>query len=158
MNEELPPVGIPLISPVPAASVNPAGSVPELTAQVTAPTAPEAVRVWLYNVPTVPFGNVVGKIVNTPITVSVYARVPVCVNESVDCTVNDDDPAAVGVPLKTPVPDASIKPAGSVPTVTAHVTAPVAPEAEIVWLYTVPTVPLGNVAGAIPSGPSICNV
>ena len=135
MKEELPAaVGVPLKIPVAAPSVKPAGKVPELTVQVTAPDAPVAVNDWLYAVPTVQFGSVDGAMVNTPEMVRVYARVPVCASESVACTVNEDVPAAVGVPLIMPVPAPSVRPAGSVPELTAHVTAPVAPLAVRVWL------------------------
>jgi hypothetical protein len=49
-------VGVPLMTPA-ADKVSPAGNVPEATDHVYPPVPPVAVSVWLYPVPTVPFGS-----------------------------------------------------------------------------------------------------
>src|SRR5205085_7661289 len=54
-------VGIPESTPA-LVSVSPVGSVPALTVKVGVPAPPVAVRVWLYEAPTTPEGNVVGVI------------------------------------------------------------------------------------------------
>ena len=63
--------------------------------------------------------------------------------------VNGELPAAVGVPLMTPVDEFRFKPAGSVPVVTAQL-ATVAPATLRVDEYGTFMKPLGRVAGAIP--------
>ena len=57
-------------------------------------------------------------------------------------TVKLDVPAVVGVPEITPAVE-RVKPPGNVPVSTLHVIG-VSPVAASVWLYAVPTVPLGN--------------
>lgn len=54
-------VGVPEITP-PAERVNPAGNVPSDSDQVYGDMPPLAVSVWLYAVPTVPFGRNAGEI------------------------------------------------------------------------------------------------
>ena len=49
-------LGVPEITPA-ALKLNPAGNVPNVTANVGAPTPPLAVIVWLYAAPTVPASN-----------------------------------------------------------------------------------------------------
>jgi hypothetical protein len=49
-------VGVPEISPVSGSSVKPAGKLPAVTLQFIVPP-PVAESVWLYAVPTVPFGS-----------------------------------------------------------------------------------------------------
>ncbi len=57
---------MPVITPVPAFSDRPAGSVvPLKRVHAYAPFPPVAVRVWLYAIPTVPFGRDVVVIVMT---------------------------------------------------------------------------------------------
>jgi hypothetical protein len=50
-------VGVPLIRPADALSVNPAGKVPEVNCQLMEPVPPVAARVCEYGVPTTPFGR-----------------------------------------------------------------------------------------------------
>lgn len=64
-------------------------------------------------------------------------------SESITCGVKLNVPAAVGVPDITPVEEAKVKPGGSVP-VTLQVKGAVPPLRWRVWLYGVPTVPLGS--------------
>ena len=66
-------------------------------------------------------------------TVKVSGCVAVPLAPSVTATVNVVLPAVVGVPLSTP-PDDSVKPFGSVPDFTCHVSEPVPPLAWSVWL------------------------
>ena len=61
-------LGVPEITPVDAFSDRPAGSVP-VAAYVYGPVPPVAVTVWLYAVPAVPAGNVVGSTVTGVLTV-----------------------------------------------------------------------------------------
>src|SRR4029077_3791396 len=76
-----------------------------------------------------------------------YARVPGQPLLSVAGVVKLKVPNVVGVPVMAPVAGLSDSPAGSTPLDTANVYGPVPPEAVIVWLYAVPTTPLGSVAG-----------
>src|SRR5437868_5795164 len=65
--------------------------------------------------------------------VSALAAVPPAA--SVTWRVNDDVPAAVGVPLMTPVLELSDRPVGIAPPVRANVYGPVPPAVLTVWLY-----------------------
>src|SRR5688500_3458438 len=65
---------------------------------------------------------------------------------SVPRIVKVEVPAVVGVPANWP-PAVSVTPAGSAPAVTPKLYGPVPPLPTIVWLYPIPTVPLGNVGG-----------
>jgi hypothetical protein len=97
-------------------------------------------------VPTVPAGSDVVVIDNgggAAITMLKFA-VAVTLLLSVSCTVKSEVPAALGVPLITPVPDASDNPAGSEPDVIAHVYGAIPPAPVSVAEYAVPTVPLGS--------------
>jgi hypothetical protein len=80
--------------------------------------------------------------------VTEYSFVAVAEAASVTRTVKVEEPAAVGVPLKTPPADRS-SPAGRVPADTDQLFVPVPPVAVSVWLYAVPTVPAGSEAGEI---------
>src|SRR4030067_826349 len=60
---------------------------------------------------------------------------------SVALTVKFEVPAAVGVPLISPVVLLRLSPAGSAPTVTAHVIGALPPLPASVWLYARFTVP-----------------
>jgi hypothetical protein len=64
----------------------------------------------------------------------------------VACTVNVFVPAAVGVPDNVPA-EVSVRPLGNAPALFVNVYGLAPPLAVIVWLYTVPVVPLGNVLG-----------
>ena len=55
-------------------------------------------------------------------------------------------PALVGVPEITPVDALNASPAGRAPE-RLNVSVPLPPDAVTVWLYAVPTMPAGNVAG-----------
>jgi hypothetical protein len=68
--------------------------------------------------------------------------------------VNGELPAVVGLPLMTPVEEFRVKPAGSVPTVTAQLT-PVAPLTVSVAEYGTLTTPFGTVAGLIVRAPTV---
>ena len=72
-------------------------------------------------------------------------------------TVKLDVPAVVGVPAITPAVE-SVNPSGNDPVSMLHVIG-VSPVAVSVWLYAVPTVPLGNDAvvtvGAVPVVPPL---
>jgi hypothetical protein len=50
-------VGVPLISPLEAFSVNPAGSVPEVNCHVKTPVPPDAAIICAYATPACPFGR-----------------------------------------------------------------------------------------------------
>src|SRR3990172_7910786 len=68
---------------------------------------------------------------------------------SVALTVKFEVPAAVGVPLISPVVPLSANPAGSAPTVTAHVMGDFPPLLASVWLYARFTVPSASDAVVI---------
>ena len=139
-------VGVPERTPA-VLSAKPAGSVPEVTSQVSAPVPPVATRIRLYAVPTVPGvrGDVVVICNLGGLMTRVAARLAVCAGEpeSVTDTVNELLPAVVGVPDKTP-PLLNVSPAGRVPEVVLQVSAPVPPVAARVMLYAVFTVPAVN--------------
>jgi hypothetical protein len=129
-------VGVPLIKPDEAFRVRPAGRVPEVNCQVTAPVPPVDASVWEYGVPTAPFGSDAVVMVNWAAMVSVRFAVAVCAGdpESVALKVSGVAPAvAVGVPLIRPVDAFSVNPAGKVPEVNCQVTAPVPPVDASVW-------------------------
>jgi hypothetical protein len=69
---------------------------------------------------------------------------------SFTCTVKVAVPATVGVPLIVPPAD-KLSPLGNDPVATDHEYPPVPPVAASVWLYAVPTVPLGSEAVEIVS-------
>lgn len=58
-------VGVPLISPVDAFSVNPAGNVPEVNCHVKAPVPPVAASICVYGTPAWPLGRDVVVMVRT---------------------------------------------------------------------------------------------
>lgn len=53
----LPPVGVPVMTPVLVFKLKPAGSVPEVMAHVYGLVPPDSVNVWLYAVPAVAAGR-----------------------------------------------------------------------------------------------------
>jgi hypothetical protein len=149
-------VGVPEISPVDP-RLKPSGNAPLAMLHVMG-GSPIAASVWLYAVPTVPFGNDVVVIVGAvppllPLLMVIdndFVLFPV---ELVALTVKLLVSAVVGVPEITPV-DPRLKPSGNdVPLSRLHVMG-VSPVASSVWLYAVPTVPLGNdvvvITGAVP--------
>jgi hypothetical protein len=122
-------------------------------------TAPVAVSVRLYTVPTVPPGNDGVVIAGAPPPAAAividngFVSLPAAL---VALTVKVDVLAAVGVPVIAPSA-ARLKPAGNSPPARLHVMG-VSPVASSVLLYATPTVPPGNdvvvILGAVPS-PSV---
>jgi hypothetical protein len=157
VNSDVPVVvGVPEI--VPLESVKPVGNVPLSRLHVTG-ASPVAVKVWLYAVPAVPFGNdvvvIVGAVPVPPLDAIVidsgFVLLPVALAA---LTLNSDVPAVDGVPEIVPL--VSVKPLGNVPVSMLHVMG-VSPVAVKVWLYAVPTVPPGSdaviIVGAVPVPP-----
>src|ERR1700675_4546716 len=88
--------------------------------------------------------------------VIVYARVPAQPFASVAVIEKVNVPAVVGVPVIALVAALRIRPPGSAPLDTENAYGAVPPDAETVWLYGVPTVPFGSVAGfTVRSGQTI---
>src|SRR4051794_8742307 len=79
--------------------------------------------------------------------VTVYKRLPVQPAASVAVMVNVNVPAVVGVPVIAPEPPLRTSPVGSAPLEMVNVYGAVPPEPETVWLYAVPKLPFGSVAG-----------
>jgi hypothetical protein len=120
-------VGVPLTTPA-ELRVRPAGSAPEVMAQVGVPVPPVDVKVVEYGVPTIPAGSEVVVMVG-----AVVAPATVIDNDfdavwvpTVTRTVKLAVAAVVGVPLSTPAV-LRVTPAGSAPEVTAQVGVPVPP-------------------------------
>ena len=95
---------------------------------------------------------VVGEIVNVMVgetNCSAIAMMLLCVALGsvplAACNVNTNEPAAVGVPLSTPLAGLSVRPGGSAPVAIDHVIG-VVPLAVNVWLYALPVVPAGGAA------------
>src|SRR3954451_3365252 len=86
------------------------------------------------------------------LTEMLYARLPVLPEPAVALIVKLEVPAVVGIPEIRPVEPLSVNPAGSAPESTVKVYPPVPPLAVIVWLYAVPIIPLGRLAGLTVSG------
>src|SRR5207344_459168 len=120
-------VGVPVIAPVDVFSDRPVGSVPT-SAYVYGAVPPNAVTDWLYAMFCVVAGRLVGFSVNAARAVPEYARDPVENAASVAVIVKLNPPPEVGVPVIAPVAALSVKPAGSVPAVTANVYGPMPPE------------------------------
>jgi len=118
-------VGVPVIAPVAAFSVSPAGSVPVVNDHVYGGVPPPAVKVVLYGTPTSPLGRGEFVIIPSPAkTVSVRFAVLLCGGVKESATLNVSGvafTAAVGVPVIAPVAALSVKPAGSVPAATDQV-------------------------------------
>lgn len=158
-----PAVGVPDSDPF-AASVTPAGSAPEVTANEYAAVPPLAVIDSLRAVPTAPFDSDAGLTVMVGVELliaSEYARAPVYgpvpVELSVAVIVNPNDPSTVGVPLKVPFA-ANVRPDGNAPAVRLNAYDEVPPAAVIDWLYAEPLVPAGNDAGlTVIAGVAIVN-
>jgi hypothetical protein len=136
-----PVVGVPDITPVLALSVKLLGNAPS-TLHVIG-VSPVAASVWLYPVPPNPFGNDAVVMVGAPEGAIVIESD--CVPSPfalVAFTVKLNVFTAAGVPDITPAEE-SDKPLGNEPVSMLHVMG-VSPAAASVWLYTVPTAPLGN--------------
>jgi hypothetical protein len=76
--------------------------------------------------------------------VTANARLAVAVTLSVTWAVKLNVPAAVGVPLSTPLAGFSVSPGGGVPALTTQLRGSVPPEAARVSEYAPPTVPVGS--------------
>ncbi len=106
-------VGVPLITPVPALIVNPVGR--PVADQVYDVTPPVAATVALYGTFLVPevSGDVVVMVSCELMVIAKFADAVCCgLPESFTVTVALLDPAAVGVPLITPVLAPIVSPAG----------------------------------------------
>jgi hypothetical protein len=116
-------VGVPEITPVLAAKLNPAGSVPCTTLHVYGLVPLVAASVAEYATPTVPFGKlvVVIRTIVVPYTVKLRLAVAVLLALSVTLNVRLATTAVVGVPEITPVLEFRVNPAGNVPELTLHV-------------------------------------
>jgi len=79
--------------------------------------------------------------------VIVYRRLPEQPFASVAVIENVNVPGVVGVPVIAPVPGLRIRTGGNAPLDTENAYGAVPPDAETLWLYAVPTVPFGSVAG-----------
>jgi hypothetical protein len=110
-------VGVPEITPVEAARLNPAGRLPVVINHVYGVWPPVAVSVWLYVVPVMPENNDEVVIVIGDVIVMLNGRVTVVVFASVTCTVKFDVPAVVGIPAILPVKLSKASPAGKLPEV-----------------------------------------
>ena len=112
--------------------------------------AGDAVIVWLYAEPYVPFGKLAGAIVMVghEMTIVYVGLTPVQPLPSVTFTVMGKVPACVGVPDSVPF-SASTKPGGKEPLLSVKFAAlPSAPTCVNVWLNGAPTVPVAT-AGAL---------
>jgi hypothetical protein len=127
-------VGVPEIVPVAADSVRPPGKAPELTLQLYGVVPPVAARVVEYATPACPEGTELvvictGLTAAAIVILSDFAAVFAGDEESLTCTLNDDIPACVGVPLICPVAAVRFSPAGKDPELIDHVYGAVPPEA-----------------------------
>lgn len=152
---ELAPVGVPLITPLDALMLNPAGS--PVADHVYGVVPPVAATVALYAAPALPPGN--DAVVMVGGAMIVIARLAVAVRcvglvESVTVTTAVLAPAVVGLPLMTPVEALMLRPAGR--PVADQVYGVEPPLAATVALYAVPTTPPGSgevvVIETVPAG------
>jgi hypothetical protein len=139
-------VGTPVICPL-AASANPAGKVPVVTAHEYVGVPPLACTLKLYELFTVALGSVAvatangaGLTLMLTCCVALIAGLP----ESVTFTVKVEVATVVGVPVIAPVPVLRLNPAGRVPAETLQVSVPAPPLAFSVCEYAAPTVPPGR--------------
>jgi hypothetical protein len=132
------PVGMPLIVPVVAFNVSPAGSIPCVNVHVYGVVPPVAVCRKRNGKPISPLAVAPEVIVSGPITASVKALVAVngVVDESVAWIVKLDVPVAVGVPASTPAL-VRVSPAGKLPEATTYLTGDVPPVVANVAEYAV---------------------
>ena len=140
-------VGVPEITPVEAARLNPAGNVPALTLQLYGVVPPLACSVVEYDVPAVPPGSdaVVTEGGCGPLQPRYsVSSLPRCSLRLSPCAVNDTVPNVVGVPLICPVELFSVRPTGREPEVIAQVYGVVPPLACSAVEYAVPVVPPGS--------------
>jgi hypothetical protein len=110
-------VGVPEIAPA-GDNVSPAGKAPEATDHTNPPAPPVADRVWLYAVPTTPFGKELVVTANAgPVMAIVSFCVATVLELSFTCAVNVVEPGVVGVPEIAPAGD-NVNPAGREPELT----------------------------------------
>ena len=124
-------VGVPVIAPVVAFKLKPAGNAPLATAHVIG-VVPVALSVWLYALFTVPSGSVAVVIVGGAVMTMLRELVPFPA-EFVALTENVNVPIVVGVPDITPVDAFKLRPAGNVRAEMSHVIG-TDPVAASVWL------------------------
>src|SRR5579883_2509388 len=147
-------VGVPPMLPS-GPRLRPAGKAPLVTSQTYEPVPPLAASVVEYAVPTVPLGSdVVVIVTGAAATVMLNALDAVCALLSVTVAVKFEVPAAVGVPPMLPA-GFRLKPAGSVPAVTAHVYPPVPPLADSPAVYAEPAVPFASEVVVTVSGATV---
>ena len=103
------------MSQVDAFIVSQVGSVPALMVNAYGAVPPVALIVWLYALPTVPFGSVGGAIASVAATANATARCPMAPPPSVAVIVKFEFAAVVGVPEITPVAAFNVRPAGRLP-------------------------------------------
>lgn len=117
-------VGVPSMTPVAPCSVRPAGNDPAVMLHETGRVPPlDCSVVAGYTLFIVPPGSDVVVIVKGggAITMpSAFVAVSAGVVESLTCTVKSAVPAAVGVPVITPVALCKVRPAGRAPAVNVH--------------------------------------
>src|SRR5689334_7220934 len=103
---------------------------------VRAPVPPIACNVWLYDCPSVPAGSVVVMMFGGAggLIVIDSAWTADCPPPSCTRMINDDGPAAVGVPEMAPFVEFKLRPAGRVPVTMLQVSAPLPPVASTGWL------------------------
>ena len=114
-------VGVPESTPVDAARLNPAGSVPALTLQLYGVVPLLACSAAEYAVPVVPPGSdAVVTVGDCPVATTSILRFAVAVAgrelESFTCTVKAEAPVCVGVPKSIPEPEMAM-PTGKLPFV-----------------------------------------
>jgi hypothetical protein len=117
----------------------PAGRLPDASDQVYDPVPPVAASCAEYAEPTVPPASELVVTETGLATVSVRLLDAVC-EPSVAATLNDEVPAALGVPVMAPLAD-NDRPAGRLPDASDQVYDPVPPVAASCAEYAEPTVP-----------------
>ena len=115
-------VGVPLIWPVAAFKVRPAGNVPAVNCQLVLGTPPVDVSVCEYAVPTLPLGSDVVVIVSGPdamdmLRVAMLDCEPESLTWNTNCRLVT---TSIGVPLIDPVLEFSVRPAGKLPETTSQ--------------------------------------
>lgn len=122
-------VGVPVIAPLDVLSDSPAGRLPDEMAHVKGEVPPLRASVWLYAVPTVPFGRLDVVIVSVALTTIESAFDAVAATLSVTFAVKFEVPAVVDVPVIAPVDVLSDRPEGRAPDRIDHVYGVVPPVA-----------------------------
>ena len=136
-------VGVPVIAPDAAVRLSPVGRLPELMDHVNGDVPPDSVSVCEYETVRSPPSSDAVVIDSAALIVTDMVLVGAAPAASVTLTVKLNVPAAVGVPLKTPA-ELKLKPPGTDPELTDHVSVPVPPVVAKVCEYTTPTSPTGS--------------